>query len=78
MEKITIPTNLQRHKLNENWEIAVEIAKLTNTEPKRWLRIIKKNVFAVNRAIIDYKELNNTEIKSKVGFFTYLFNKYNK
>ncbi len=78
MEKISkISPNLSRKKLNPNWEVAAEVAKLTYTSPKRWLRDVSKNLFAVNRALIDFKECYDpTKIKSKVGLMQWLITRH--
>lgn len=67
----------QRKKKNENWELASELSKITGTDVRRWLRYTSKNRYAVDRAMIDFKELfSPTKIKSKSGFMAYLIKKY--
>lgn len=60
-------------KTNKFWLIAEEIAAATNTKPIRWLREVKSNEFAVQRALIDLKEL---QARNPAALFTWLLKKY--
>lgn len=66
----------KQHPTNKIWLIAEQVSKLTKTTPNRWLREVKNNQPAVERAIIDFKEAVN--IKNRIGLFIFLLKKYKK
>jgi len=72
--KNLIKTHKPKKVTNKYYLIAEEIAKLTDTKPQRWLREVKNHEFAVNRALIDLKEIQN--IRKPIGLFIFLLKKY--
>ena len=78
MEPITFKDYIQPKKTNKYWIVASLIAEITTTKPNRWLRTVKNNDWAVQRALTDFKEAkrNHVDIKNRAAFFTFLLKKY--
>ena len=75
MTKIKIDPSryLKKHATNEIWLLAAEISQYTHEEPKRWLRLVKRNQWAAERALIDLKE---GQARKPAALFLFLFKKY--
>jgi hypothetical protein len=68
-----LTNRVSQKKTNKTWLIAEDIAKLTGTQPKRWLRMVKKNERAAQRAIDNLKELiSRGGVKNKAAYFIWL------
>jgi hypothetical protein len=66
-------------KTNKYWLIAEEIAKITRSTTARWLRSVKTQEYAVNRALVELKEvITSGKIKNPIGYFVFLLKKYSK
>ncbi len=63
-----------KKKTNKVYLIACDIAKATGTAPNRWLRMVKKNEHAVQRAMNDLKESEN--IRNRAAYFSWLYKHY--
>ena len=67
------------HKTNKFWLLAEEIAEITGTKPNRWLRMIKTNELATERAKVDLKEfIKLGGVKNPLAYFIWLHKKYAK
>jgi len=65
---------IKKEKAKRLWITSCEIAQLTNTSPNRWFREVKYYRKAIERALDEYNKTRS--IKSPIGLFTYLLNKY--
>ena len=81
MDKIsTFYTPPAKKKVSHRlWELAEQVALITKSKPNRWL---KAGEWVLERALIDFKELNVTDvnghckIKNKAAYMTWIVNKY--
>lgn len=68
---------IKKTNTNKTWLLAEEIAEITGTKPNRWLRMIKQNELATERAKIDLKEfLKLGGVKNPVAYFIWLYKKH--
>lgn len=64
-----------KRKTNKYFIIAAEIAGATGTKPQRWLREVKNNQHACERALNDLREL---QARNAAAYFQWLLKKYKK
>ena len=68
---------VKKSKTNKTYLIAEEVAGLTNTPVKRWLRPAKDHEWALRRSIDELKDIDQDgHIKNRASYFTWLYNKY--
>lgn len=77
LPKVIIKTGPKGKPLNQRWEEARSIAEGLHLPIGMLLRYIKKDAWAVERSLMDLAELAQTqEIRSKKGYFIFLFKKH--
>ena len=64
----------KKKNCSEIWLKACEIAKVTDSQPNRWLKLVKIDPWATDRSLIDLKE--KKDIDTPVFYFLWLFKNY--